>query len=94
MVFHVTESSLYAYNFLFFSYIFIMNFLFFQAQNIYFVPKCTGQPADAKYMKTCPELSFITSEGLGENILFHGDITVFFLPNRISSSTGLCSKKR
>ena len=38
------RSPLLADNFLFYSYIFNINFLYFLAKNIYFALKCTGQP--------------------------------------------------
>ena len=44
MVFNAIKKPFSADNFLFFSYFLDINFLFFEAQNIYFVPNCTGQP--------------------------------------------------
>ena len=44
MVFNAIKKPFKADNFLFFSYFLDINFLFFEAQNIYFVPNCTGQP--------------------------------------------------
>ena len=44
MVFAVIRSPLKVDNFLFYFYIFNINFLYFLAKNIYFAPKCTGQP--------------------------------------------------
>ena len=40
------RSPLLANNFLFYSYIFNINFLYCLAKNIYFAPKCSGQPAE------------------------------------------------
>ena len=44
MVFNAIKKPFKADNFLFFSCFLDINFLFFEAQNIYFVPNCTGQP--------------------------------------------------
>ena len=44
MVFNAIKKPFKADNFLFFSYFLDIYFLFFEAQNIYFVPNCTGQP--------------------------------------------------
>ena len=50
MVFNAIKKPFKADNFLFFSYFLDINFLFFEAQNIYFVPNCTGQPVTASVL--------------------------------------------
>ena len=86
MVFNAIKKPFWADNFLFFSYFLDINFLFYEAQNIYFVPNCTGQSADSKLeakhyfaLYFCTTNFFLFQNNIPENKIdtFGGKVCTF-----------------